>query len=518
MRDTRHRLLIAILASVTCLATAFPAAQDKSSYYTVRHPGEFKINWKAFYDRADDLTSEARKALPHVLDLAYGDQQKQRLDVYQPKEKPSGAPVFVFLHGGGFREGDRAHYGYVARPLAERGIVTVVASYRLLPAASYPDQPDDVRKALTWVYRNIERYGGDPRAIYVGGHSAGAILSAFVSNQTNWRADFSLPNDLIKGCAPISAPYDLRQEKGVTEYVRDSVQAAEASPVLHVENPPPRCVIAVGTAEAYGPSSQELADKMRAKGTRVEFVVLKGMDHAQTALSLADGAGPLVRALVAMMQGEAATRQGAQHAAAIEGLWRYQAIAPGGGAEVPISGFIVFRAGRFVQQTLNVGEPYQEQVAQAHAGTYRVEADRLQLFADVGFVVTPSKQPSVETRHGSAHHLTIARAGQILTLTFGTGTVQRLAWAGPADGDIYPLADGALALVDGHFVIVGRAEERAVAGSGGFVRVGNTLRLQPERWFSVRQGKAQYTREPVVATFDGAALKMPGQPLLSVKR
>ena len=288
-----------------CVALALSsaaAAQDKSTYYTVRHPSEFKINWKSFYDRADQLTTEARRALPHTLDLAYGEDQKQRLDIYQPKDKVSSAPVFVFLHGGGFREGDRAHYGYVARPLAEHGIVTVVASYRLLPSARFPDQPADVRHAVSWVYHNIQRYGGNPRAIYVGGHSAGAILSAFVSNQAGWQAGLSLPGDVIKGCAPISAPYDLREEKGVTEYIRDRAQAAKASPVLHVEAPPPHCVIAVGTAEPYGPSSQELADRMRAKGARVEFVVLNDMDHAQTALSLADGEGPLVRALVAMMR------------------------------------------------------------------------------------------------------------------------------------------------------------------------------------------------------------------------
>jgi acetyl esterase/lipase len=283
------------------IAATSASGQDKSTYYTVRHPEEFKINWNAFYDRADALTAAARKVLPHTLDLAYGDDPKQRLDVYGPAQKPSAAPVFVFLHGGGFREGDRAHYGFVARPLAERGIVTVIPSYRLLPTARYPDQPHDVRQALTWVFRNIQRYGGDPQAIYVGGHSAGAILSAYVSVKTDWLAASSLPRDLIKGCAPISAPYDLRHEKAVNDYVADPARRAEASPLLQVENPPPTCVVAVGTDEAYGPSSEELAKKMRAKNTSVQFVVLQDMDHAETALALGDAGGRLVGALLAMM-------------------------------------------------------------------------------------------------------------------------------------------------------------------------------------------------------------------------
>jgi len=68
----------------------------------------------------------------------------------------------------------------VARPLAAQGIVTVVMSYRLSPA-HYPEQVHDVQAALGWVYSNISDYGGDALQIYIGGHSAGAILSAFVS-------------------------------------------------------------------------------------------------------------------------------------------------------------------------------------------------------------------------------------------------------------------------------------------------------------------------------------------------
>jgi hypothetical protein len=209
---------------------------------------------------------------------------------------------------------------------------------------------------------------------------------------------------------------------------------------------------------------------------------------------------------------------GAEPATSIEGLWKYEAIAPGGGAEVPIDGFIVFRAGRFVQQTLNVGEPFREQVAQAHAGTYRIEDDRLQLLAEVGFVVTPLKPSPVDARHGSTHQLTVRRSGKSLTLTFGTGTVQKLTSAGPGNGHIYPLTDGALALVDGRFVLVGRSDGRAVAGSGTFARANGNLRMEPLRWFSIRDGRPEYSRARVVATFDGTTLKIPGEPALPVKK
>ena len=120
------------------------AAQDWRTYATVQHPDRFAINWRAFYEKATELTDAARRTLPHSLDLAYGADPKQRLDLYFPAETPRQAPVFLFIHGGGFREGDRRQYGYVAAPLAARGIITAVMSYRLVPHV-YPSQVDGRR-------------------------------------------------------------------------------------------------------------------------------------------------------------------------------------------------------------------------------------------------------------------------------------------------------------------------------------------------------------------------------------
>lgn len=296
---------LALVVSCVVLASSPLAAQDKKTYYTVTHPGEFTIKWGAFYDRADELTAAARKELTHHLDLAYGQDPKQRLDVYLPARTSAAAPVFVFLHGGGFREGDRAHYGFVAVPLAHQGIVTVVASYRLLPNAHFPEQPDDVRQALGWVFANIKKYGGNPDAIYLGGHSAGAILTADVGLHSDWTKGRSLPATLVKGCAPISAPYDLRTEKGVSDYILDPARRTEASPVFNVRNPPRVNVVAVGSVEPYVAASKDLVNAIEKQGGKAQLVVLEGLAHDQTALALADEQGPLVRAIVAMIRGTA---------------------------------------------------------------------------------------------------------------------------------------------------------------------------------------------------------------------
>src|ERR1700724_31170 len=100
---------------------------DRSSYYTVSHPSEFTIDWVSFYTNAGNSPEETRKKLRTRLNVHYAksNNPKQTLDIYLPEGEPKSAPVFIFLHGGGFREGDKDDYGYVARPFSSRDVITV---------------------------------------------------------------------------------------------------------------------------------------------------------------------------------------------------------------------------------------------------------------------------------------------------------------------------------------------------------------------------------------------------------
>lgn len=299
-----------LMMLITCvclgvLATEIPA-QDRNKYPTHQKPPGSGIDWVAFYDTADDLTATARNELRHHLDIAYGEDLKQKLDLYLPRGEPTG-PVFVFIHGGGFVEGDRSHYGYIARPFAADGIATAVISYRLSPN-HYPDQIHDVQAALEWVYLNIAAYGADPDRIVIGGHSAGAILSSFVSVDRSWLRARALPEDLIKAYVPISGPYDLRERGGfVDNFLPDDSKRAEASPILNIRDVSARAVVAVGSREeAYLASSRSFVDAVRSIGGSAELVVLEGMTHDATALFMGDSDGPLYAAVKSLLDtGEA---------------------------------------------------------------------------------------------------------------------------------------------------------------------------------------------------------------------
>ena len=114
-----------------------------------------------------------------VSNRAYDDHPAQQLDIYHPK-KTKDAPVMVYIHGGGWRRGDKDRVGEKAVFFNSKGWVFISANYRLLPEGRHPNNVDDVAKAIAWTHDNIKKYGGDPEEIFIMGHSAGAHLAALV--------------------------------------------------------------------------------------------------------------------------------------------------------------------------------------------------------------------------------------------------------------------------------------------------------------------------------------------------
>ncbi len=302
------KIKLSMLAVLLMLFTAVINAQDMSKYYTVMHPEDFTIDWTGFYKRNNELTARVREHYLHFLDLAYGSDPKQVLDLYLPEGEVSNAPVFLFLHGGGFREGDKAHYGSVAEPFVNRGVITTVASYRLTGSgAHYPDQSDDVKGAIKWLFENIKEYGGNPEAIFVGGHSAGAILSADIGVDRAWLADMGMPKGILKGIVPVSGPYDVRDRGRPGElytYAPTPELREQASPILHIKDPVPAALVAVGSEEGYQESSMAFTEALKTAGVDAHYLLLDGEDHADTALSLANGDSELFRQVIEMILGQ----------------------------------------------------------------------------------------------------------------------------------------------------------------------------------------------------------------------
>jgi triacylglycerol lipase len=147
-------------------------------------------------------------------DLSYGDHPRHRLDVHTANGQAAAgpAPVFLFVHGGGFVGGDKHQpdspaYDHIGAWAVRNGWVGVTITYRLAPEHTWPAGAQDVAAAVDWVRRNIAGYGGDPARIVVAGHSAGCVhVASYITGQGGGSLDG------VRGAGLLSGFYHIPDE------------------------------------------------------------------------------------------------------------------------------------------------------------------------------------------------------------------------------------------------------------------------------------------------------------------
>lgn len=190
---------------------------------------------------------------------------------------------------------------------------------------------------------------------------------------------------------------------------------------------------------------------------------------------------------------------------AAEGLWAYTLLQAGKSGQVmPLTGVILFKDGLFVQQSIFDGHPFEAQGAMAHAGPFGPGPSGIHMVGEQTIGISPDKQPALSFRRDTQHDISVDRDGETLTIVFASGTVQKFRRLGPAEGSIYKLENGVLALVDGHFVLVAGDEQAVVTGYGTFRHSGSAYELELTRWSEATPAKALNRKGGTVkATFDG---------------
>ena len=225
-------------------------------------------------------------------DLAYGDLARQKLDVYVPVNGSSGAkPVVVFFYGGSWESGDKADYRFAAEALTARGFVAVVPDYRLYPEVLFPDFLDDAAKAARWVKENIARYGGDPRRVFLMGHSAGAHIAAMLTLDGQYLAKVNLSPKDFRGMIGLAGPYDFLPLKKQTLKTIFGPEEGRwrSQPINYVSGNNPPLLLLVGKKDTLvSPGNTErLAAKVESKGGPVKMVEYADYGHTEMVLKLA---------------------------------------------------------------------------------------------------------------------------------------------------------------------------------------------------------------------------------------
>lgn len=217
-------------------------------------------------------------------DLAYGQDSRQRLDIYAPRQAAS-RPVVIFWYGGSWVNGNKAEYRFVGTTLAEHGFVAVLPDYRLYPQVTFPAFDEDGAHAVAWVEQHIQEFGGDPHHIVLMGHSAGGHTAAFLAFNHAFLQKYGADPGDISGLVGLSGTYVLVPETP-TEHATFPPPYTEADwqPIRFIDAHSPPTLLLHGTddREVLPQEAIELRDAMLRAHLRVELHLYSHRGHGDT--------------------------------------------------------------------------------------------------------------------------------------------------------------------------------------------------------------------------------------------
>ncbi len=235
-----------------------------------------------------------RSGLSLDQDVAYGPLPRQKLDIYRPGgAAPAGGwPVVVFFYGGSWNRGERADYRFAGTALAARGVLTLVADYRLYPEVRFPDFLSDCAQALAWGLDRATSLGGNPKRVFVMGHSAGAYNAAMLALDERWLRSVGHTPAELAGWIGLAGPYDfLPMTNPETRPVFFHPNYPPGSQPIDYVTPAsrPAFLAAARIDELVNPQRNTvgLATRLRTAGVAVELKLYERVNHMTLAAALA---------------------------------------------------------------------------------------------------------------------------------------------------------------------------------------------------------------------------------------
>ncbi|HEX3132737.1 MAG TPA: alpha/beta hydrolase, partial [Planctomycetota bacterium] len=214
-------------------------------------------------------------------------------------------PVLVWFHGGGLEEGNRLGFRKMAASLVADGIAVASVDYRLSPKATYPAYIEDTAAAVAWTHAHITEYGGDPKRVFVGGHSAGGYLAAMVALDPRWLTAAGMNPSELAGAVPVSGQmathYTIRKERGLPKEVE---LIDDGAPLAHARKDAPRLLFIAAEHDMNHrvDENTRMVAALRAAGHNVpDLMVIPDRDHGTIMSKMIDTEDPGRKAMVAFL-------------------------------------------------------------------------------------------------------------------------------------------------------------------------------------------------------------------------
>lgn len=264
-------------------------------------------DFATYLERWELLSRQTEKEFHVIKDITYGKLPREQLDIY-PSSQPS-SKTLIFIHGGYWHKSGKADIQFIAKAFRDYDITTVLINYPLAPAVSIDQISASCREAVHWVYQNISAYNGDPRQLYIAGHSAGGHLAAMLLTTAPIaiRGEyFDLRLDVIKGVCAISGLFNLIPIRlsDINELLNMDTEMAIRNSPVHLL-PATQCPLAVtvGSDETneFVDQSTELYTCWKEK-IPVEITQIQGLNHYSILETMLDPGSCLHRVMRQLMK------------------------------------------------------------------------------------------------------------------------------------------------------------------------------------------------------------------------
>jgi arylformamidase len=250
-------------------------------------------------------SAEARKRAFARLDIPYGDGPMEKLDLFHPQRV--AAPVVMFIHGGYWRSLDKSDFSDKVSALTDAGAAVAIVNYSLCPSVTIGEIADEMRRAVIWLWRNAQTFGGDPYRIQIVGHSAGGHLVAMLL-ATHWQELGSdLPRCPIQSALGISGLFDLEPlvHTSMNAELRLTLETARTLSPYYMR-PVCRAPLALAwggnESDEFKRQSQDFASRWRDQGAEVRLLEIPGRNHLTVVEELGRSESELVQLAVELQK------------------------------------------------------------------------------------------------------------------------------------------------------------------------------------------------------------------------
>lgn len=191
-------------------------------------------------------------------DVVYGKSKNSedlKLNIFVPiNAENKKFPVLLFVHGGNWNSGNKDQYGFFGRNFAKKDVITVIPSYTLSPNANVDEMTTEIATAIKWVQKNILKYNGEAKNLFVTGHSAGAqLVTSAVLNPKFGINENSVSGIILNDAAGIDMKDYLEKNPPTSEdnylatWSNDPKNWYQASPINFLDEKSPPFVMYVGS-------------------------------------------------------------------------------------------------------------------------------------------------------------------------------------------------------------------------------------------------------------------------------